>query len=400
MEETAVIIVGAGPAGLATAACLKKLSIPHIVLEKEECLASLWRNRSYDRLHLHLAKEFCALPYAPHSAASPTYIPKDAFIRYLDDYALRFGISPRYRRCVEAARFDDAEGKWHVVARREGSGEVEEYTAPFLVVASGDNAEGYVPVIPGKEVFGGEIVHSREYKSGKKYEGKEVLVIGCGNSGMEIAYDVSNYGGHASIVVRSPVHVFTRDMIRAGMTLLNYLPLYMVDMAISWCGKLKYGDLSSYGLRSPADGPFYLKAVTGKSPVIDVGTIHKIKTGEIKVVPAIHEIKERSVVFEDGREQNFDAIVFATGYMSSAAKWLKKYNKRFLRQNELSFECFYMQVGGKNGYGENGNGNAKWKGEEKGLYMAGFSKKGILGIKMDAEAIASDIEMTIKKLGM
>nr|GMD49434.1 probable indole-3-pyruvate monooxygenase YUCCA10 [Ipomoea batatas] len=171
-------------------------------------------------------------------------------------------------------------------------------------------------------------------------------------------------------------------MIRAGMTLLNYLPLYMVDMAISWCGKLKYGDLSSYGLRSPADGPFYLKAVTGKSPVIDVGTIHKIKTGEIEVVPAIHEIKERSVVFEDGREQNFDAIVFATGYMSSAAKWLK--------------------VGGKNGYGENGNGNgnAKWKGEEKGLYMAGFSKKGILGIKMDAEAIASDIEMTIKKLGM
>nr|GMD56536.1 probable indole-3-pyruvate monooxygenase YUCCA10 [Ipomoea batatas] len=384
MEETAVIIVGAGPAGLATAACLKKLSIPHIVLEKEECLASLWRNRSYDRLHLHLAKEFCALPYAPHSAASPTYIPKDAFIRYLDDYALRFGISPRYRRCVEAARFDDAEGKWRVVARHEGSGEVEEFKAAFLVVASGDNAEACVPVIPGKEVFGGEIVHSREYKSGKKYEGKEVLVVGCGNSGMEIAYDVSNYGGHASIVVRSPVHVFTRDVIRAGMTLLNYLPLYMVDMAISWCGKLKYGDLSSYGLRSPADGPFYLKAVTGKSPVIDVGTIHKIKTGEIEVVPAIHEIKERSVVFEDGREQNFDAIVFATGYMSSAAKWLK--------------------VGGKNGYGENGNGNgngnAKWKGEEKGLYMAGFSKKGILGIKMDAEAIASDIEMTIKKLGM
>lgn len=205
MEETAVIIVGAGPAGLATAACLKKLSIPHIVLEKEECLASLWRNRSYDRLHLHLAKEFCALPYAPHSAASPTYIPKDAFIRYLDDYALRFGISPRYRRCVEAARFDDAEGKWRVVARHEGSGEVEEFKAAFLVVASGDNAEACVPVIPGKEVFGGEIVHSREYKSGKKYEGKEVLVVGCGNSGMEIAYDVSNYGGHASIVVRSPV---------------------------------------------------------------------------------------------------------------------------------------------------------------------------------------------------
>ncbi|XP_019177173.1 PREDICTED: probable indole-3-pyruvate monooxygenase YUCCA10 [Ipomoea nil] len=380
MAETAVIIVGAGPAGLATSACLKKLSIPNIVLEKEECLASLWRNRSYDRLHLHLAKEFCGLPYMPHSAASPTYIPRDSFVRYLDEYALRFGISPRYRRCVESARFDEAEGKWRVLARRHGGEEVEEYKAPFLVVASGDNAEGIVPEIPGREVFAGEIVHSCGYKTGKKYEGKEVLVVGCGNSGMEIAYDLSNYGSHASIVVRSPVHVFTRDMIRAGMTLLNYLPLYMVDMAISWCAKLKYGDLSKYGLRSPPEGAFYLKASTGRSPVIDVGTIHKIKIGEIKVVPAIHEIKERSVVFKDGREQNFDAIVFATGYKSSAAKWLKVMK-------------FFDQ-------GKNGNGNAMWKGEEKGLYMAGFTKKGILGIKMDAEVIASDIEMTIRKLGM
>lgn len=72
-------------------------------------------------------------------------------------------------------------------------------------------------------------------------------------------------------------------MIRAGMILLNYLPLPMVDMAISWCAKFKYGDLSKYGLRSPAEGPFYLKAASGRSPVIDVGTIHKIKIGAIKV---------------------------------------------------------------------------------------------------------------------
>lgn len=200
-----MIIVGAGPAGLATSACLNKLSIPNVVLEKEACLASLWRNRSYDRLHLHLAKEFCSLPYMPHSAASPTYIPKDSFIQYLDDYAFAFGISPRYRRCVESASFDEAEGKWRVLARHGVSGEEEVYMAPFLVVASGDNAEGFAPVIPGRERFEGEVVHSSEYKSGKKYNGKDVLVVGCGNSGMEIAYDLSNHGSHASIVVRSPV---------------------------------------------------------------------------------------------------------------------------------------------------------------------------------------------------
>ena len=73
MEEVSVIIAGAGPSGLAISACLSQNSISHIILEKDDCSASLWRKNAYDRLKLHLASEFCALPLMPHSPSSPTF---------------------------------------------------------------------------------------------------------------------------------------------------------------------------------------------------------------------------------------------------------------------------------------------------------------------------------------
>ncbi|MCD7456594.1 hypothetical protein HAX54_032313 [Datura stramonium] len=96
------------------------------------------------------------------------------------------------------------EKKWNVKSRNVASGEKEIYTCDFLVLATGENSEGYIPKVLGLENFKGEIIHSSEYKSGQKYEEKEVLVVGSGNSGMEIAFDLSNYGSHSSIVVRSP----------------------------------------------------------------------------------------------------------------------------------------------------------------------------------------------------
>ncbi|CAK9134805.1 unnamed protein product [Ilex paraguariensis] len=203
MEEV-VVIVGAGPAGLATSACLNHLSISNIVLEKEDCCGSLWKKRTYDRLNLHLYKKFCSLPFKPHPPESPAFMSKAAFIQYLDDYASSFNISPRYCRSVESAVFVEGDQKWRIEAKNTMSGEMEVYVSKFLVIATGENGEGYVPPLPGLYSFGGEVLHSSNYKSAVGYEAKEVLVVGCGNSGMEIAYDLSNIGAHASIVVRNP----------------------------------------------------------------------------------------------------------------------------------------------------------------------------------------------------
>lgn len=200
-----VLIVGAGPSGLATAACLSALSIPYTILEREDCYASLWQKRAYDRVGLHLAKSFCSLPLMPHSSTTPTFMPKATFLSYLDKYVSKFNINPLYRRCVELASYDEEEKQWRVEAKNCASGEMEVYFADFLVMATGENDQPFIPKLHGLETFEGDIIHSTHYKCGAKYRGKTVLVVGSGNSGMEISDDLSDYDASTFVVIKSPV---------------------------------------------------------------------------------------------------------------------------------------------------------------------------------------------------
>ncbi|KAF8050855.1 hypothetical protein N665_1862s0010 [Sinapis alba] len=374
------LIIGAGPAGLATSACLNRLNIPNIVVEREECSASLWKRRSYDCLKLHLAKQYCQLPHMPFPPNTPTFVPKAGFISYLDEYATRFNVSPRYNRNVKSACFED--GRW--IVEVENAAEREVYSAEYMVVATGENSEGVIPEIPGLvESFEGEYLHSREYKNGEKFAGKHVLVVGSGNSGMEIAYDLSKWNTKVSLVVHSPVHVLTREIVRIGMWLLKFFPVKLVDR---WClllAKLKFGDTSRYGLMRPDKGPFMNKLVTGRSPTIDVGCLREIKAGKIMVVQAIKRIEEKRVVFLDGNTKTVDSIVFATGYKSSVSKWLQVDDGDLFNENGMPKREFPDH----------------WKGSN-GLYSVGFGRQGLAGITRDAQNIARDIASLIFQRSM
>jgi indole-3-pyruvate monooxygenase len=205
MEKVLVLIVGAGPSGLAAATCLSEHGIPYCIVEREDCSASLWRKRTYDRLKLHLAKEFCELPHMSHPSDTPKYITKEQFVKYVDEYVDHFNIFPKYSTSVESCEYDEVSNCWDVIARDLVNGQVTEYTARFLVVATGENSEGIIPTIPGLHDFPGDVIHSSNYKSWNNYAGKGVLVVGCGNSGMEIAYDLASNGVETSLVIRSPV---------------------------------------------------------------------------------------------------------------------------------------------------------------------------------------------------
>ncbi|XP_030443412.2 probable indole-3-pyruvate monooxygenase YUCCA11 [Syzygium oleosum] len=372
-----VAIVGAGPSGLSAAACLNRLGVANVVLEREDCSASLWRRRSYDRLKLHLAKQFCELPHMPFPSNSPTFVPRNQFVEYLDNYKSYFEIKPYYRRTVETTSYDDRIGKWRIVATNMGSGEQEVYVAEFLVVASGENSEGVMPEVDGLESFGGEAMHSSNYRNGKEFRGKNVLVVGCGNSGMEIAYDLWSYGANTSIVARSPVEVVTKEMVFIGMVLLKFLPYRIVDLLMRLLSKLKYGDFSKYGLRRAENGPFHQKAATGPTPTIDVGAMKRIKNGQIKVFPSIKIIGGKLVTFINDTTSQFEAIIFATGYRSNVRKWLQG-------GDELFNDAGMTKV------------RDQWNGEN-GLYCVGFSQRGLFGIANDARNVADDIRFELQR---
>ncbi|MBA0680058.1 hypothetical protein Goari_011784, partial [Gossypium aridum] len=373
MQKEQVIIVGAGPSGLAMAACLNHRSIPYIILEREDCIASLWKKYAYDRLHLHLDKQFCVLPHMPFPDSYPRFVSRQQFVSYLDDYVSRFKISPLYRRTVESAEFDGETGKWIVKARNLGSGEVEELEGRFLVVASGETSNPFTPVIEGLNTFPGDVLHSTRFRNGKAFQNQKVLVVGSGNSGMEIAFDLANHGAQTSLVVRSPVHILSRDMIYLGLILVKYVRVNLVDSLMVMLSKLVYGDLSKYGINRPKEGPFFMKAVYGKYPIIDIGTCKKIKSQEIQVLPSICSIRGNEVVFENGTTHPFDTIVFCTGFKRSTNVWLKG-DDYLLNDDGISKLSFPNHWKGKNG-----------------LYCVGLSRRGLYGAASDALNIADDI---------
>ena len=93
-EHTDIAVIGAGPAGLAVGACLRKASLNFIILERDHKIASSW-HRHYERLHLHTVKQLSSLPYFPFPAVYPRYVPRNLMIEYLDRYAANFDLRPR-----------------------------------------------------------------------------------------------------------------------------------------------------------------------------------------------------------------------------------------------------------------------------------------------------------------
>lgn len=318
MSDAPVIVVGAGPAGLAVAACLREQKVPCIVLEQSDEVGSSWVNH-YRRLHLHTDKGHSALPGFDFPQSYPRYPSRQQVVDYLRAYAHFHQIRPFFGQQV--LRASRTEAGWEV--RTQDS----VHRAPALVVAAGYNREPQRPVWPGMDRYQGQVLHSAAYRDGVPFQGQRVLVVGLGNSGGEIAIDLHEHGALPTLAVRSPVNVIRRDIF--GIPFITFgilqskLPPELADAMNAPLMHLLTGDLSRYGLHRPKEGPVTQVRRHGRVPFIDVGTVQLIKQGLVQVKPGIERFTETGVVFTDGRAEPFDAVVLATGYRPQVGAWLQ-----------------------------------------------------------------------------
>ena len=309
MVNPDAIIVGAGPAGLACAATMRGAGLNVAVFEKGGNVGSVWR-RHYDRLHLHTDRKNSSLPGMAMPKSYPLYPSRAQVVAYLEAYAARFDIKPAFGNEVVRLRRDGA--RW---CAETANGAV---SAPVTVVATGMASAPYRPSWPGSEAYRGATVHSSEYRNPAPYLGKRVLVVGFGNSGGEIALDLAEAGADVALAVRGPVQLLPRDLLGLPIVtwaiLYKHLPARLVDLINAPILRLALGSFEKLGLRRAAKGPLQMIKEDGRIPLIDVGTLGKIRDGSIKVRGGISRLTNDGVVFDDGRSEDFDAIVLATGF--------------------------------------------------------------------------------------
>lgn len=307
--ETDVVVVGAGPAGLAVAACLQHQGIAHVLLEKANHIAPAWRTH-YDRLHLHTSRALSGLPHFPMPRHLSRYPSRQQVVDYFEAYVAANGLKPLLGVAVEEIVRENGRWRSQTSAGHIGSRAV--------VMATGYSHNPILPRWPGDDTFPGVIMHSSAYRSGAPFADQDVLVVGFGNSGGEIALDLIEHGARPKISVRGPVNIIPRDVlglpILAIAIPLSQLPPKLADW-LSWpLLKLYYPSYQKLGLQKAPGGPFSQISRQQRIPLLDIGTVREIRQGRLGVVAEVQSFAGNEVRFVDGRSQTFQAVVLATGY--------------------------------------------------------------------------------------
>jgi cation diffusion facilitator CzcD-associated flavoprotein CzcO len=300
-----VIIVGAGAAGLATAACLKQRGVHSVIFEAGDDIATTWRSL-YDRLHLHTIKELSGLPDYPISARAQRYLARDEFVAYLRDYARHFDLRIETRQRV--ARASRRDGLW-VVETPQG-----ERTAQALVSTTGIFANPDEVRYPGQEGYSGRVERAFTYREPSPYDGKRVLIIGSGNTGAEIAIDLAEHGVATSVSIRAGANVVPRELLGVPIQRWAHLIAALPPPVTRPIAAVMLRN--SARRQRKAGVPRPTEPIIGRPgvPVIGLDFLRLAKSGAIAIRPGVQSFKPEAVVFADGREEFYDVVVLATGY--------------------------------------------------------------------------------------
>ena len=340
------VIVGGGQGGIGLGARMKRLGIPTIIIEKNERPGDSWRKR-YRSLCLHDPVWYDHLPYLPFPDHWPVFSPKDKIGDWLESYTKIMELNYWTSSECLSARYDEAAGEWIVEVDRNG--EKVTLRPKQLILATGMSGVPNVPEFSGAEKFKGDQHHSSKHTSGENYKGKKCIVVGSNNSAHDICADLYEHGADVTMLQRSSTHIaksetlmelalgpiYSQEAVESGITtdmadlifasipytIMHVLqtPVYeeMAKRDANLYERLeKAGFMLDFG--DDGSGLFMKYLRRGSGYYIDVGASDLIADGKIKLRSGVNiqEIKENSVLLDDGSELEADLIVYATGYGS------------------------------------------------------------------------------------
>lgn len=307
-----VVVIGSGPSGLACAAELTALRVPTTLLERGTSVGATWAGR-YDGLRFNTSRAHSSLPGAPFPREFGQFPTRDQYVRYLRSYADDRGVRVELDCEVTALERDGGPG-WTVVTSRGRR------TARDVVVATGIYSRPTVPGWASRSTFAGPVLHSSAYRNPARFVGRDVVVVGAGSTGMELAHELVVGGARAVYLsVRTPPNILLRVVgglpVDLPMPLFLHLPTTLVDGMLRRMQRATVGDLSAYGLPAPAEGAITaLKRRGAGTAIVDADVLAAIRDGSIRVVAAATGLDESGLVLADGTSLHVDAVVLATGF--------------------------------------------------------------------------------------
>jgi len=311
LDSPDAVVIGAGPAGLAVARELDhQHGVKALVLDRAAAPAISWRTR-YDNFRLNTTGFLSHLPGQRIPLTAGRWPTKEDMVRYFDHYVAQQNIALRLG--CEVHRIDRAGGLWQLDT---SSGEIR---SPAIVLATGNYSAPTIPAWPGLSGFNGEIVHSGDFTNAWPYRGRDVLVVGAGNSAADIAVQLANDGaGRIWVAVRTPPHLVRRAIgpipSDIFLELSSRVPARMIDPLIALMTRLMWGDLSTYGFQRPTLGLKATVETRGRIPTLADELLDVVRAGRVEVVGAVQAVESDRVILADGTSVAPQVIIAATGF--------------------------------------------------------------------------------------